>query len=90
MVYSMLTLSGRPIDMAAMRGRSSPRSPFGRTRLSALKTRRTTSNGSRQPRRPSTGNFWDRYRRYLEDIKLMPRQVVWRLDEYHRQGPRAT
>jgi hypothetical protein len=25
--------------------------------------------------------FWDRYRRYLEDGKLMPRQVVWRLDE---------
>ena len=26
-------------------------------------------------------HFWDRYRRYLEDVKLMPRQVVWRLDE---------
>ena len=26
-------------------------------------------------------NFWDRYRRYLEDTKLMPRQVVRRLHE---------
>ena len=25
--------------------------------------------------------FWNRYRRYLEEIKLMPRQVVWRLDD---------
>ena len=25
--------------------------------------------------------FWERYRRYLEDRKLMPRQVVWRIDE---------
>jgi Z1 domain len=25
--------------------------------------------------------FWDRYRRYLEDVKLMPTRVVWRLDD---------
>lgn len=25
--------------------------------------------------------FWDRYRRYLEEVRLMPRQVIWRLDE---------
>ena len=25
--------------------------------------------------------FWDRYRRYQEEVKLMPRQVIWRLDE---------
>jgi hypothetical protein len=25
--------------------------------------------------------FWDRYRRYLEEAKLLPRQVIWRLDE---------
>lgn len=25
--------------------------------------------------------FWDRYRRYLEETKLLPRQVVWRLDD---------
>jgi hypothetical protein len=25
--------------------------------------------------------FWDRYRRYMEDVKLLPRQVVRRLDE---------
>ena len=28
-----------------------------------------------------TWDFWDRYRRYLEEVKLMPRQVVWRIDE---------
>jgi hypothetical protein len=25
--------------------------------------------------------FWERYRRYQEEVKLMPRQVIWRLDE---------
>lgn len=25
--------------------------------------------------------FWDRYRRYQEGVKLLPRQVIWRLDE---------
>ena len=25
--------------------------------------------------------FWDRYRRYLGEVKLMPRQVIWRIDE---------
>jgi hypothetical protein len=25
--------------------------------------------------------FWDRYRRYQEEVKLLPRQVIWRLDE---------
>jgi hypothetical protein len=27
------------------------------------------------------GQFWDRYRRYLQDVKLMPRQTVSHLDE---------
>ena len=26
-------------------------------------------------------DFWDRYRRYLEEVKLMPKRVVWRLDD---------
>lgn len=26
-------------------------------------------------------HFWNRYRRYMEEIKLLPRQVVWRLDD---------
>ncbi|MFF7262179.1 Z1 domain-containing protein [Streptomyces sp. NPDC008159] len=26
-------------------------------------------------------DFWDRYRLYLEDVRNMPRRVVWRLDE---------
>src|SRR5262245_11884946 len=28
-----------------------------------------------------TWEFWERYRRYLEDVQLFPRRVVWRLDE---------
>ena len=35
-------------------------------------------------------DFWDRYRRFLEEVKLMPRQVVWRLDDEHRPGARAS
>lgn len=26
-------------------------------------------------------NFWDRYRRYLEDVELLPREVIRRLDD---------
>ena len=81
MVHSMLSRQGDVIDLAALSREVD--APGHRVAGSSTGLDDDTDHVEWLPAAKARINwqFWDRYRRYLEDTKLMPGQVVWRLDE---------
>jgi hypothetical protein len=80
-VHSMLTRRGEAVDLAALRREVEHRVTVWQAPSTGLDD--NTDHVEWLPGAKAGINwlFWDRYRRYLEDVKLMPRQVVWRLDD---------
>ncbi|HUY48535.1 MAG TPA: Z1 domain-containing protein [Streptosporangiaceae bacterium] len=81
MVHSMLSRQGDVIDLAALRREAESRVAVWQEASTGLDD--ATGHVEWLPEAKASRNwpFWDRYRRYLEDSRLMPRQVVWRVDE---------
>ena len=73
-VHAMLSGEGEPVDLATLRREAGNASPSGRKPRPGWRTQPITSNGFPRREATRTGTFWDRYRRYLGEVKLMPRQ----------------
>jgi hypothetical protein len=81
MVHSMLSRQGEIVDLTTLCREAETRVSVWQERSTGLDD--ATGHVEWLPEAKASLNwpFWDRYRRYLEDGKLMPRQVVWRVDE---------
>ncbi len=77
----MLARRNARFDLAALQREVEHRVTVWQAPSTGLMTTPITSNGCRPRKSGIDWQFWDRYRRYLEDVKLLPRQVVRRLDE---------
>jgi hypothetical protein len=80
-VYAMLARRGEEIDLVALQREVENRITIWQGESTGLSD--TTDHIEWLPaaRGERSWDFWDRYRRYLEEVKLMPKRVVWRLDD---------
>jgi hypothetical protein len=81
MVHSMLSRQGDVIDLAALRREVEARVSVWQGASTGLEDRTDHVEWLPEAKASLDWPFWERYRRYLEDGKLMPRQVVWRVDQ---------
>jgi hypothetical protein len=81
MVHSMLSRQGDLIDLAALRREAEARVVVWQEASTGLDDATGHVEWLPEAKASMSWPFWERYRRYLEDSKLMPRQVVWRIDE---------
>ena len=79
-VHSMLARRGIVFDLMALRDEVESRVSVWQPPSTGLADDRDHVEWLPTAKSAITWNFWDRYRRYLEDVKLMPPQVVRRLD----------
>jgi Z1 domain len=80
-VHRMFTRRGEVIDPVALRREVEHRVTVWQAPSPGLDDARDHVEWLPSAKAAIDWQFWNRYRRYLEDVKLMPRQVVWRLDE---------
>lgn len=81
LVYSMLTGQGSTLDLKALRWDIESKVSVWQEPPTFLEDDTDHIEWLPGAKASINWNFWDRYRRYLEDTKLMPRQVVRRLHE---------
>jgi hypothetical protein len=80
-VHSMLSGRGDVIDLAALRREVEHRVRVWQAPSTGLDDDKGHVEWLPSAKAGIDWQFWNRYRRYLEEVKLFPRQVVWRLDE---------
>ena len=80
-VHAMLSRRGDAVDLTTLRREVETRVTVWQEASTGLED--TTDHVEWLPaaRGERSWDFWDRYRRYLEEVKLMPKRVVWRLDD---------
>lgn len=81
MVHSMLARQGGVIDLPTLRREVEHRVAVWQDPPTGLDDDTDHIEWLPAARASINWQFWDRYRRFLEDVKIMPRQVVWRLHE---------
>jgi hypothetical protein len=81
MVHSMLSRQGEVIDLTALHREAEERVAVWQGPSTGLDDAAGHVEWLPEAKASLTWPFWDRYRRYLEDTRLMPRQVVRRIDE---------
>jgi len=80
-VHRMFTRRGDVIDLVALRREVEHRVSVWQAPSVGLDDGRDHLEWLPNAKATIEWQFWNRYRRYLEEIKLLPRQVVWRLDD---------
>jgi Z1 domain len=80
-VHSMLSRRGAGIDLAALRREAEAKVAVWQEPSTGLEDDADHVEWLPEAKGSINWQFWDRYRRYLEDGKLMPRQVIWRVDD---------
>jgi Z1 domain len=80
-VYRMFARRGDAIDLVALRREVEHRVTVWQAPSTGLDDTRDHVEWLPSAKATIEWQFWNRYRRYLEEIKLLPRQVVWRLDD---------
>ena len=80
-VHAMLLRRGEEVDLRTLRRETETRVRVWQEASTGLED--TTDHIGWLPaaRGERSWDFWDRYRRYLEEVTLMPRRVVLRLDD---------
>lgn len=81
LVHSMLSRQGEEVDLTALRREAEALVTVWQEPSTGLDDPTDHIEWLPEAKASLNWQFWDRYRRYLEDRKLMPRQVVWRIDE---------
>jgi len=81
MVCTMLSGQGEVVDLPALRREAETRVAVWQEPSTGLDDATDHVEWLLEAKASLDWPFWERYRRYLEDSKLMPRQVVWRVDE---------
>jgi hypothetical protein len=81
MVHSMLSRQSEAVDLAALRREAEARVAVWQEASTGLDNDADHIEWLPEAKASLNWPFWERYRRYLEDTKLMPRQVVRRIDE---------
>jgi hypothetical protein len=81
MVCSMLAGGGEAVDLTVLRREAESRISVWQAASTGLDDSADHIEWLLEAKSSLNWQFWDRYRRHIEDAKLMPRQVVWRLDE---------
>jgi hypothetical protein len=80
-VHAMLARRSPDLDLAALQREVEHRVTVWQAPASSLDDDTNHVDWLPAARADIDWQFWDRYRRYQEDVKLLPRQVVRRLDE---------
>jgi Z1 domain-containing protein len=80
-VYAMLARRNPDLDLAALQREVEHRVTIWQAPASSLDDNKDHIEWLPAVKVGIDWQFWDRYRRYLEDVKLLPRQVVRRLGE---------
>lgn len=80
-VLGMLTAQGKNPDRNELTRRLEELVAVFQESSSGLADRDGHSPWLREAKIERNWAFWERYRRYLEDVRKMPPRVVWRLDE---------
>ena len=80
-VCSMLASQGEEVDLSALRREAEARVTVWQEESTGLQDATDHVEWLPTARGERSWDFWDRYRRYLEEVKLMPKRVVWRLDD---------
>ena len=80
-VHAMLSRRGEPVDLATLHRETESRVRVWQEPSTGLEDTTDHIEWLRAVRGERTWDFWDRYRRYLEEVTLMPRRVVLRLDD---------
>jgi len=79
-VCSMLATQGETAELAALRREAEARVTVWQEESTGLQDSTNHVEWLPVARGERSWDFWDRYRRFLEEVKLMPKKVVWRLD----------
>jgi len=79
-VHSMLSARGDAIDLVTLRREVEHRVTVWQAPSTGLDDNKGHVEWLPSAKAEIEWQFWNRYRRYLEEVKLFPRQVVWRLD----------
>jgi len=80
-VHAMLSRRSPDLDLAALQREVEHRVTIWQAPASSLDDDTDHVEWLSAAKASIDWQFWDRYRRYIEDAKLLPRQVVRRLDE---------
>jgi hypothetical protein len=80
-VYSLYSRKGIPLDLGTLQTDALERYAVWQDPSTGLDDAEDHVEWLPEAKATLDWPFWDRYRRYLEETKLMPRQVVWRIDE---------
>jgi hypothetical protein len=80
-VHAMLSRRGEAVDLAALRREVESRVTVWQEESTGLQDSTDHVEWLPAAKGERSWDFWDRYRRYLEEVKLMPRRVAWRLDD---------
>jgi hypothetical protein len=80
-VCSMLGGQGEEVDLSTLRREAEARVTVWQEESTGLQDATDHVEWLPAARGERNWDFWDRYRRYLEEVKLMPKRVVWRLDD---------
>lgn len=80
-VHSWLSREDKPFDLATLRTEALERFAVWQEASTGLDDATDHVEWLPEARATLDWPFWDRYRRYLGEVKLMPRQVMWRIDE---------
>jgi len=80
-VHSMLARRGEEVDLAILHREVETRVTVWQEASTGLQDSTDHVEWLPAARADRSWDFWDRYRRYLEEVKLMPKRVVWRLDD---------
>lgn len=81
MVHSMFSRQGGAIDLATLRKEIEHRVAVWQDPPTGLDDDTDHIEWLPAARASIDWQFWNRYRRFQEDVKLMPKRVVWRLHE---------
>ena len=79
-VCSMLATQGETVELAALQREAEARVTVWQEESTGLQDSTNHVEWLPVARGERSWDFWDRYRRFLEEMKLMPKKVVWRLD----------
>lgn len=80
-VHAMLASRADQVDLASLRREVETRVTVWQEESTGLQDGAGHVEWLSTARGDRSWEFWDRYRRYLEEVKLMPKRVVWRLDD---------
>jgi hypothetical protein len=78
-IHAMLTGRGDEVDLQVLRREVEARVTVWQEDSTGLADDTDHIEWLPAARSERTWDFWERYRRYNEDVKLMPKRVVWRL-----------